>query len=353
MGRQVSPMGDSRQASIQPFDDMNRYPGLDEEWPSDEVFERPRRTFANGWKKWHAARDCGEGKLHFVENNGHRPTSERYEYSIRCWNCGHKVPEEEILFIGGDWWNEYGWKDYGRMLEDLFIPSERVLELGPDPDESDLRHALNLCRIERGAGPYLGGPLRPEQWRECAECGHEVPLRFDSLCRMCYDGEWTERMNKSLVAFERKVREWHNSSFVHRLENHVDPLSIGGTAGQGSVLWRRHDMEGTTKLVIVTNRFEDMDDGHREYELWDPTYTERWRYREDDLAELFWDTGLYDRHSEGTSNEEIREAYQHVCDHSFSEVHTENEKGELVPDGEQCIHCRKRRPTRNGAKEEP
>lgn len=334
------------QQTIDPYREMNRYDGLDDDWPSDEVYLPPKRTLANGWQKFHAARDCGQGKLHYVEKSGHRPTGERHEYAIRCWGCGYEIPEEEILFIGGDWWDEYGWQDYGRMLEDLYIPPGRVLELGPDPDQDDLRHALNLCRIERAAGPHLGGPLRPEQWRACGECGHEVPLRFDDRCRVCYDGEWTGRMQNALNTFERKIREWHNNSFVHRLEHHVDPLSIGGKAGEGQVLYRRHAQEGTTKLVIVTKRLKDIDDGHREYELADPTYTEYWQYHEEDLADCFWSTGLYDKHREGVGNDEIREAYQWVCDHSFHEVH-DSDTMEVA--GEQCIRCQKTKGNDNPA----
>lgn len=330
----------SKQKNIDPFREMNCYDERDEDWPSAEVFEASRRTLGNYWMKFHAARDCGARKVAFVENTNHRPVSEKYEYDLLCWECGHRIDEEEVLFIGGDWFSEHGWLEYGRPIEDLWLPPERILDLGPDPDRDELVHALNLTRIEREAGPHIGGPLRPEQWKACEECGHEVPLRFDDCCRMCYDGEWTDRMNQSLVAFERKVREWHNHSFVHRLEKHVDPLSIGGKAGEGEVLYRRHAQEGTTKLVIVTKRLEDIDDGHREYELTDPTYTEYWQYREEDLADCFWSTGLYDRHSEGVGNDEIREAYQWVCEHSFHVVH---DSVSMEPTGEQCIHCRQYR----------
>ena len=327
---------DSRQQSLVPFREMNHYDGLDDDWPSDEVYLSPKRTLANGWAKFHADRGCGRRKLHYVEMNGHRPTSDRYEYEIYCYNCGYRIPEEEILFIGGDWWSENGWMEYGRPLEDIFLPPDRVLELGPAPDEDDLIHALNLARIEREAGPHLGIGIREDQFRECDSCGSEVPLIFDGKCRMCYDGEWTDRMQDSLNAFENKLRI-QNNSFVHRLEMHIDPLSTNGMAGKGEVLYRRHAQEPTTKLVIVTKRLEDIDDGHREYELWDPTYTERYRYREEDLAACFWSTGLYDPHRYGVGDDDIREAYQHVCEHTFSDVH---DLETLDPDGEQCLHCR-------------
>ena len=338
----------TRQTSIQPFDEMNRYDGRDRRtedgYPinSDEVYAPPRRTVANGWAKFHAVRDCGEQNVRYVEHTSWHTTSERHEYRLYCFSCRYEVDESDVLFIGGDWWNENGWRTYGRPVDDLFIPPERVLDLGPDPDEDELKDVLNIGRIERESGS-LWHPFHTDRFEPCDECGNEVPIQFDGKCRMCYDGPWTDRLQKDVEIQANRVREWVNSSYKHKLEQHVDPLFVGGKPGEGEVLWRRHDMEGTTKLVIVTKRLEDMDDGHREYELWDPTYTEKWQYREEDLADLFWSTGLYDRHSEGVGNEEIREAYQWVCDHIYREVHTENEDGELVPDGEQCIHCRKRR----------
>jgi hypothetical protein len=39
-------------------------------------------------------------------------------------------------------------------------------------------------------------------------------------------------------------------------------------------------------------------------------------------------------------DDRVREVYQQVCDHSFSEVH-DPETHAVV--GEQCLHCRKRR----------
>lgn len=337
----------TRQTSIQPFDDMNRYEGrhdaLDDGFPiaSDEVYAPPRRTRANGWVKFHAHRDCGEQNVRFVEHTSWYTSSERHEYRLYCFSCRYKVDEHHVLFIGGDWWSEHGWRTYGRPLDDLYIPPERVLELGPDPDEDELKDALYISGVEYTAGPVLFNHVSNEdRWGACRDCGHAVPIRFDERCRMCYDGPWTERLQNTVDALERQVREHHNDSFGHRLERHVDPLSIGGRAHEGSVLWRRHAGESVSRMVVVTNVLEDLDDGHREYRLQDPTYTSVWMYREDDLADCFWDTGLDDHHLEGLANDELREAWQHVCEHRFRMVYR-REDGELVPAGEQCPNCRK------------
>lgn len=332
--------GASEQQKLDLFGEMNRYGHRHEDWPSDAVFDPPRRTLANYWRKWHAARDCGASSVRFVEQTTHRSTREKYAYDLRCWSCGHRVPEDEILFIGGDWFSQRGWEVARRSLDDLWLPEERVLELGPDPDREDLRDALDLTRVENGA-QVPPPPFDTDKFRSCEACGHEVPVRFDDRCRMCYDGPWTDRMQQSLTALERHVREWHNNSFVHRLEQNIDPLRFGDVAAENAILWRRHDAESTSKLVEVTGRFEDVDDGHMEYVVEDPTLTCRWQYREEDLADCFWATGLYNKeHTKAVQDDRIREVYQRVCDHSFSEVHDPETK-EVT--GEQCRHCRKRR----------
>lgn len=331
--------GSTGQQSLDLYRELNRYDGRDEDWPSDEVFEPPRRTLANGWRKFHAARDCGSDNLAFVEDTNMRmPSSKRYDYRLHCLSCGHKILEDEVLFIGDDWYGETGWKMFHDTIENLWLPNERVLELGPDPDREALRDALWLTRVEKKSGP---SPMfSQESYEPCEDCGAEVPVRFDDRCRMCYDGPWTDRLQQSVNALERRVRVWHNDSFVHRLPGQVDPLNPGSAPSTGTILWRRHETEGTSKLVEVTGRLEDVDDGHMVYVLQDPTHTRQWQYREEDLQDCFWDTSLYNDESKPVLDDRIREVYQRVCDHSFHDVH-DPETHEVA--GQQCIHCRKRR----------
>jgi len=327
------------QTSIDPFREMNRYDERDEDWPSSEVFEEPRRTLQNYWRKFHAVRDCGAGKVAYVEKTNSRPVDEKYEYSLRCWKCGHKVPEDEILFIGGEWFNNVGWLEYGDTTADLWLPEDRVLELGPDPDEDELVKALNLTRIERKASVF-GLSFGNESYYECEDCGKESFLMFDNRCRMCYDGEWTERMQQTVDSAETSIRE-RNNSFVHRLEQEINPLSIKGRAFEDKILWRRHEAESVPQLVEVKQCLKDDSDGHWEYVLTDMTHTREWRYHEDDLADCFWDTGLYNRDEpKPVMDDRIREVFQRVCNHSF---HTVHDSETTEPAGEQCINCRKKR----------
>lgn len=108
----------------------------------------------------------------------------------------------------------------------------------------------------------------------------------------------------------------------------------------GEILWRRHDAEGTTKLVEVTQRLEDLDTGHVEYVLEDPTHTYCWQYHEDDLNDCFWTTGIISDAPKAVLNDRVREVYQRVCEHLFAEVHNEET---LEVSGEKCLSCLKRR----------
>lgn len=326
----------TEQSSIDPFSEMNRYDERHEEWPSAEVYEQPRRTLANNWAKFHAAQDCGARNVAFVESTHSRPLSEKYEYRLRCWECGYRIDEAEVLFIGGDWYSEHGWLTYGKAIEDLYLPPDRVLELGPDPDRDELVRALNLGRIEREASVF-GLTFGNERYYECEDCGKETFLVFDDRCRMCYDGEWTDRMQQTVNAAERSIRE-RNHSFVHRLEQHVDPFSIKGRAFTDKILWRRHSEENVPRMVEVVQCLKDDHDGHWEYVLADLTHTNEWRYHEDDVQACFYDTGLYSESAKPIMDEDIRGAYQHVCEHSFHDVH-DAETGEVT--GQQCFHCRK------------
>lgn len=337
-------MTDTDQQNLDVFAEMNRYDDRDADWKSSAVYEPPRRTLHHGWRKFHAARDCGAGKISYIEETTSRMhTSEKYEFRLLCYECGYQIPEEEVLFIGGDWFNREGIMAYGRSIEDLRLPADRVLELGPDPDKADLVNALELTRIERECsfGTTINA-TQQDRWNPCEECEHEVPMLFDGLCRMCYEGPWTENLQRTLDSFQNAVRTCHNNSFVHRLEQKVDPLHPAGTASPGTILWRRHDMEGTTKLVEVTGRLEDQDDGHVEYVLEDPTRTDRWQYRAEGLEDCFWDTGLHnDINGDAVLDDRIREVWQRVCAHTFRTVYepgsTEREAGE------QCLKCKKRR----------
>lgn len=282
----------TEQTSIDPFQDLNRYDERDEDWPSSAVYEEPRRTFHNGWRKFHAARECGTDRVRYVEETRTQSSDDRYEYRLYCWDCGYEVPEDEVLFIGGEWFSQHGWKAFGQMLENLCLPQDRVLDLGPDPDQTELIQALELTRIEREGSGINGFSFGMGMWYECDGCGHETPLTYDGRCRMCYDGVWTDRMQDSVEALSVAVRE-RNDSFVHRLPKKLTPSEPGGKATQGAILWRRRESEATSKLVEVVDRYRDVDGGGMMYRVADPDRDESWLYGEEDLDAAFWETGLH------------------------------------------------------------
>lgn len=303
----------SEQTKIAPFMEMNRYDRLADDIPSKEVYEPPRRTLGNGWKKFHATHECGSERVRYVENTRRNPVSEKYEYDLRCGACGYRIEEDDVLFIGGEWYMSNGWKSFGRPLEDLRLPEERVVELGPDPDEGDLLHALNITRIEgESSRGFTGFSFGNRRWFECDECEKQALPVFDDKCRMCYDGEWTESMQKSVDTLGRLVKE-SNRSFKHRLTLKVDPFSINDRAYEGKVLWRRREHETLPKLVEVTQCLKDDDDGHWEYVLEDLPRTNEWLHHEDDVENLFWDTELRNEADDPLSDERLRELHERVC----------------------------------------
>lgn len=310
-GSEPTEGGDERvQQRLDLFSEMNRYDDRGAEYQSSEVYESPRRTLHNYWKKFHAARGCGAAKVAYVEETGHRSLGEKYEYRLMCWECGHEIDEDEVLFLGGDWYSKHGWEIYGRAIEDVRLDEARVLELGTNPDREALERVLRLSRIEREASVF-GVSIKSEQYRECEDCSQETMLRFDGRCRMCYDDEWTENLTETVATLARQVRE-RNGSNRHRLPYKLDPVTPG--AGEGEMLWRRHDAEGTTKLVEVVQRLEDVDSGERYYKLMDPTHTETWTYFEDDLVDCFWSTGLHNKEVKPVMDDRIREVWDRVSD---------------------------------------
>lgn len=294
----------TNQSLIDPYREMNRYDHREEEWPSSTVYESPRRTAVNGWAKFHATRGCGKKNVIYVERRTPGLNDEKREYHLRCGSCGHTVDEDEVLFIGGEWYNATGMLKTGETIEDLWLPPERVLELGPDPDQSELVDALDITRIEGQMGIH-GVSFGNESYTECETCGHDTLIPFDDKCRMCYDGPITDRMAQTLDALQRSIRE-RNNSFVHRLESHIDPFTPGDSVAPGRVLWRRRPHEDIPQMVVTRDVLTSEINSRTEYVLGEVTQDEHgiveesvaeitetvYRADSQEIETLFYDTGL-------------------------------------------------------------
>lgn len=304
---------DTFQRNLDLFRIQNRYEGSREDHQSKTVFAQPRRTLINGWLKFHADRQCGNNRLRYIEANSHKPAADRFEFKIHCAQCGYEVPEEEVLFIGGEWFREVGWKAIQKPLENLHLPEDRVLELGPDPDRDMLIDALELTRIEESASiPHMFSFGRDFDPETCATCGKDTPITFGDECRLCFDREMTPRMQESLKGFSTAVLE-RNNSFKHRLKKKLPPSTPSGKAMQGAILWRRRTSEDAPKLVIVAHRLQDEDSGDWHYLLEDLSGTTIGRYTTEALDEQFWETGLFSQEGDPLNDERIEEVYERVC----------------------------------------
>lgn len=103
----------------------------------------------------------------------------------------------------------------------------------------------------------------------------------------------------------------------------------------GAMLLLTDERESCDPLVEVSQRLRDVDSGHVEYVLWDPTHSRVEQYHQDDVDSLFADTGLTNTEVKPIHDDGIQARYQQVCSHSFTTVH-DHDSNEI---GEECIDC--------------
>lgn len=111
------------------------------EIPPEEVFMPPIRTRANGWKKWHAKRECGRETVRFVESDLPMHGTPRYDWKLYCFSCGYEINWDEVLYLSREWYSDrrYAGERYDwRAFDDLHLTPEDVLDLGTDPTEPEL-----------------------------------------------------------------------------------------------------------------------------------------------------------------------------------------------------------------------
>jgi hypothetical protein len=103
-----------------------------------------------------------------------------------------------------------------------------------------------------------------------------------------------------------------------------------------------YEQKRVEPLLQVHHRYLDIDGARYEYELSCPTLTGYYRYPVDHLEDSFEDTGLTNDNPshKAIEDDEIRELYQELCDHSWHAIH-DRETGEQI--GEGCIHCKARK----------
>lgn len=100
---------------------------------------------------------------------------------------------------------------------------------------------------------------------------------------------------------------------------------------QGAILRCVSEAERVEPLLEVVTRYRDIDTGQMEYELSCPSHTGYYQYHQEDVDDLFVDTGLTNDERKPIMDDEIRSAYQELHDHSWTET---------VSKSLQCPHCR-------------
>lgn len=118
--------------------------------PPDGVFITPLRTTANGWQKYHAKRGCGARSVRYVENTATpQRTTDRYDWKLYCYDCGHLISWDEVLYISEEWFYSRDSAFGHQLFDNLHLSEEQVLELGPDPMEAELVDAIQTAFNER------------------------------------------------------------------------------------------------------------------------------------------------------------------------------------------------------------
>jgi len=91
------------------------------------------------------------------------------------------------------------------------------------------------------------------------------------------------------------------------------------------------ERENVEPLLVVHQRLRDIDSSHYEYELSDPSKTGYYQYHQDDVDDLFRDTGVTSDELKPIADDEVRELYQSIHDHTWRETND----GSML-----CIHCK-------------
>lgn len=136
----------------------------DEYYEPREMYEEPMWHRMNGWKKWHAERDCGRETVYIIEDAlADSMTSQRFAWQLYCARCG-AVAWDEVLYLHRDWYSEQFHSDRlpWKMLkpfDNLWLHHERLLEVGGVPDDEQVRDLLRRSYYESEAQDRMAPPM--------------------------------------------------------------------------------------------------------------------------------------------------------------------------------------------------
>ena len=109
---------------------------------------------------------------------------------------------------------------------------------------------------------------------------------------------------------------------------------------KGAILRCTSGHENVEPVVSVEQRLQDIDEGHYWYELCCPTLTGYYSYRDEEIGELFEDTGIthdgVEHCRKPIEDDRVRELYQSLCNHSWNAVH---DPDTLESNGFMCSGC--------------
>jgi hypothetical protein len=113
---------------------------------------------------------------------------------------------------------------------------------------------------------------------------------------------------------------------------------------RGAILRLESESENVEPIISVEQRLQVVDEGHYYYELCCPTLTGYYSYHQEDVEDLFSDTGITHEGVEHSrkpiEDDRVQELYESLCDHSWHAVH---DPETMEKDGFVCSGCRARR----------
>lgn len=135
-------------------------------------FKEPKWTGSNGWKKWHAGRDCGHQTVYLIEDSlADTTTPDSMAWKLYCARCG-ALNWQEVLFIHESWYYELpdrsdrvSWEHLG-MFRNLWFPPEEVCKIGGVPSSSEVEELIRRSYYEEEAENRMT-PLEP--WEKSNE----------------------------------------------------------------------------------------------------------------------------------------------------------------------------------------
>lgn len=163
-------------ADVSPSEIRRRLNGeCDPKWSDDDEFFEPRLMYEepmwhgkNGWKKWHAERECGAETVYLMEDPlCSSNTPDRFAWKLYCGRCG-AVRWDEVIYLNRKWYydqfesEKLQWQ-MSSVFDSVWLHQPFVLETGGLPTDKEMRNLIRRSWYETEAQERMAPPM---PWEE-------------------------------------------------------------------------------------------------------------------------------------------------------------------------------------------